>query len=249
MGFVYVLNGWEGSASDSQILQDVITHRNSLKIPHCNYYLVDAGYTNGPKFLAPYKGTQYHVREWAQGARALRNYQEYFNRVHSSARNIIERCFGLLKKRWTILKSPSSYPLKTRSQINIACYLLQNFIRKNMDIDPEEQGSMLEEFSPDGDEAQDEMIDVGKMFVVCGLFMVIMDNKCIWSDEETNAFVGFMEEFVVDGQRDDYGQFKPGTFEKLALKMLEAFPRCTLTAKHYKNKHKRLKENYNFLKT
>ncbi|XLR27029.1 hypothetical protein S83_054929, partial [Arachis hypogaea] len=34
MGFVYVLSGWEGSASDSWILCDAITRRNSLKIPH-----------------------------------------------------------------------------------------------------------------------------------------------------------------------------------------------------------------------
>ncbi|QHO31863.1 uncharacterized protein DS421_8g245150 [Arachis hypogaea] len=73
-----------------------------------------------------------------------------------------------------------------------------------------------------------------------------MENKRMWSDEETLAFVGFMEEFVVDGQRADCGQFKPGTFEKLALKMLEAFPGCTLTAKHCKNKHKRLKEKYQY---
>ncbi|KAL4343779.1 hypothetical protein AHAS_Ahas11G0112500 [Arachis hypogaea] len=76
--------------------------------------------------------------------------------------------------------------------------------------------------------------------------VVEMDNKCMWNYEDTNTFVGFMEEFVVDGQRADYGQFKPGTFEKLALKMLEAFPRCTLTAKHCKNKHKRLKEKYQY---
>ncbi|XP_025611997.1 uncharacterized protein [Arachis hypogaea] len=73
MGFVCVLSGWEGSASDSRVLRDAITRRNSLKIPHGNYYLVDAGYTNGPGFLAPYRGTRYHVREWAQGARAPRN--------------------------------------------------------------------------------------------------------------------------------------------------------------------------------
>ncbi|XLR03616.1 hypothetical protein S83_069814, partial [Arachis hypogaea] len=45
-----------------------------------NYYLVDASYTNDPGFLAPYRGTRYHIRDLAQGARALRNYQEYFNR-------------------------------------------------------------------------------------------------------------------------------------------------------------------------
>ncbi|XP_015965614.1 uncharacterized protein LOC107489377 [Arachis duranensis] len=103
-----------------------------------------------------------------------------------------------------------------------------------MGMDPEEEGSILDEFIPDADEAQDGMIDVK------------MENKRMWSDEETNAFIGFMEESVVDGQRADCGQFKPGTFEKLALKMLEAFPGCTLTAKHRKNKHKRLKEKYQY---
>ncbi|XLV02159.1 hypothetical protein S245_016496, partial [Arachis hypogaea] len=34
MGFVYVLSGWEGSASDSRVLRDAITRRNSFKIPH-----------------------------------------------------------------------------------------------------------------------------------------------------------------------------------------------------------------------
>ncbi|XLT27926.1 hypothetical protein HN873_059218, partial [Arachis hypogaea] len=37
-----------------------------------------------------------------------------------------------------------------------------------------------------------------------------------------------------------------GTFEKVALKMLEAFPICMLIAKHCRNKHKRLKEKYQY---
>ncbi|RYR03902.1 hypothetical protein Ahy_B06g083305 isoform B [Arachis hypogaea] len=55
-----------------------------------------------------------------------------------------------------------------------------------------------------------------------------------------------MEEFVVDGQRADCAQFKYGTFEKPSLKMLEAFPGCTLTTKHCKNKHKQVKEKYQY---
>ncbi|XP_025678907.1 protein ALP1-like [Arachis hypogaea] len=102
MNFVYVLSGWEGSASDSRVLRDAISRRNNLKIPIGNYYLVDAGYTNCKGFLAPYRQTRYHVQEWAYGRNAPRNFREYFNKKHSSARNIIERCFGLLKKRWDI---------------------------------------------------------------------------------------------------------------------------------------------------
>ncbi|MFQ6634674.1 hypothetical protein Gotur_010512, partial [Gossypium turneri] len=36
--------------------------------------------------------------------------EEFFNMKHASARNVIERCFGLLKLRWRILRSPSFYP-------------------------------------------------------------------------------------------------------------------------------------------
>ncbi|XLS75158.1 hypothetical protein HN51_032023 [Arachis hypogaea] len=55
-----------------------------------------------------------------------------------------------------------------------------------------------------------------------------------------------MKECVVDGLKADCGQFRPETFEKLPLKILEAFPTCTLTAKHCKNKYKRLKETYQY---
>ncbi|XLT91232.1 hypothetical protein HN873_012907, partial [Arachis hypogaea] len=54
----------------------------------------------------------------------------------------------------------------------------------------------------------------------------VMMDKHIWRDEETEAFVGFMEEFVVD----DVG----------------GLPNCILTAKHCKNKHKRMKEKYQY---
>ena len=92
------------------------------------------------------------MQEWAQGSRAPRNYQEYFNKKHSSARNIIERCFGLLKKRWAILRSPSFYPIKTQNRIIIAYCLLQNFIRMNMDSDPEENTAIEPEHMPVGED-------------------------------------------------------------------------------------------------
>ncbi|KAK2664249.1 hypothetical protein Ddye_002823 [Dipteronia dyeriana] len=57
---------------------------------------------------------------------------------YSQARNIIEKFFGLLKKRWTILRSPSFYPIRFQGRMIIACALLHNFIRMYMDVDPEE---------------------------------------------------------------------------------------------------------------
>ncbi|XP_020272238.1 uncharacterized protein LOC109847421 [Asparagus officinalis] len=85
--FSYVLPGWEGSTSDSRVLRDALRRPNGLKLPSNKYFLVDAGYTNGPGFLAPYRGTRYHIKSWRENG--PRNYKELFNQRHSSARNTI----------------------------------------------------------------------------------------------------------------------------------------------------------------
>ena len=63
-----------------------------------NYYLCDAGYTNGEWFLASYRGQRYHLNDWSEHHQPITP-QEYFNIKHSQARNCIERYFGILKAR------------------------------------------------------------------------------------------------------------------------------------------------------
>ncbi|KAL8542394.1 hypothetical protein ACS0TY_003313 [Phlomoides rotata] len=138
MRFVYVLTGWEGSAADSRVLRDAIHRNNGLHVPRGNYYLCDNGYPNCEGFLTPYKGVRYHLSEWS--SRQPYTYQEYFNMKHTRARNVIERTFRLLKMRWAILRSPSWYPVKTTNKIIVACCLLHNYIRREMDVDPLEGG-------------------------------------------------------------------------------------------------------------
>ncbi|KAK5819425.1 hypothetical protein PVK06_024425 [Gossypium arboreum] len=135
MQFVYVLPGWEGSVADGRVLQDAISRRHGLKVPHGCYYLVDAGYTNCEGFLAPFRGQRYNLNEWRQGYQQSTP-EEFFNMKHASTRNVIKRCFGLLKLRWGILKSPSFYPVRVHSRIIIACCFLHNFIRTYMSLDP-----------------------------------------------------------------------------------------------------------------
>ncbi|PPD82407.1 hypothetical protein GOBAR_DD20665 [Gossypium barbadense] len=110
MQFVYVLPGWEGSVADGRVLRDAISRRHGLIVPHGCYYLVDAGYTNCEGFLAPFRGQRYHLNQWRQGYQPS-SPQEFFNMKHASTRNVIERCFGLLKLKWGILRSPSFYPI------------------------------------------------------------------------------------------------------------------------------------------
>ena len=40
-------------------------------------------------------------------------YKSFFDMKHSAARNVIERCFGVLENRWAILRSPLFYLIKT----------------------------------------------------------------------------------------------------------------------------------------
>ena len=55
---------------------------------------------------------------------------------HASARNVIERCFGLLKLRWAILRRASFFPIRTQNRIVTACCLIHNLIRREMLTDP-----------------------------------------------------------------------------------------------------------------
>ncbi|KAK2652572.1 hypothetical protein Ddye_012428 [Dipteronia dyeriana] len=150
MQFIYVLPGWEGSTADGRVLRDAIRRANGLRVPYGYYYLVDAGYTNCTGFLAPFHGQRYHLSEWRNG-RQPNSPQEFYNMKHSSARNVIERCFGVIKNRWAILRSPSFYPIKIQNRIIMACCLLHNFIRREM---PDDRNDViLEESDDEADES------------------------------------------------------------------------------------------------
>ncbi|KAK9166341.1 hypothetical protein Scep_001532 [Stephania cephalantha] len=47
---------------------------------------------------------------------------------HAKAKNIIETCFGALKQRWAVLRSPCFYDVKMTTLIIIACVVLHNFL-------------------------------------------------------------------------------------------------------------------------
>ncbi|TYK07193.1 retrotransposon protein [Cucumis melo var. makuwa] len=98
------------------------------------YYLCHVGYPNVEGFLALYRGQRYHVQEWRGVGNVPTTVKEYFNLKYSSARNVIERAFDLLKGRWTILREKLYYPLQVQCRTILACYLLQNLINREMTI-------------------------------------------------------------------------------------------------------------------
>lgn len=82
---------------------------------------------------------------------------------HTRARNIIERAFAVLKMRWGILRSACYYPVKIQTQLILACFLLHNYCRTAMPVDPLDQTTDVYDdqtaAEPDDPNVQGEYID------------------------------------------------------------------------------------------
>ncbi|CAN1774351.1 hypothetical protein LINPERHAP1_LOCUS12911 [Linum perenne] len=96
MRFTYVVAGWEGSVHDARILSIMTTDSNNQfpMPPLGQYYVVDSGFANAPRFLAPFRGYTAHFQEIRRRGRP-KGREENFNYIHSSLRNVIERCCAL----------------------------------------------------------------------------------------------------------------------------------------------------------
>ncbi|KAK3193524.1 hypothetical protein Dsin_024834 [Dipteronia sinensis] len=146
--FKNCLGALDGTYIKVNVLASDRPRTNGFKVPLGYYYLCDAGYPNGEGFLTPYRGQRYHLNDWALPPNTP---QEFFNMKHSSARNVIERAFGLLKGRWTILRGRSYYPVKIQCRIILACCLLHNLIRREMPVNPLEH-TILEDSDSDNED-------------------------------------------------------------------------------------------------
>jgi hypothetical protein len=83
------------------------------------------------------------------------NKEELFNLRHSSLRNVVERIFGVIKRRFCILLIPPEYTMKVQARIPPALCALHNFIRR---YDPDE----IETYITDSDDSSDA-VPFGKL--------------------------------------------------------------------------------------
>ena len=104
--------------------------------------------------ITRYRGTRYHLKEYS--GRAPENPQELFNLRHASLRNVIERTFGVLKKRFPIIASGTEarYHVDTTSEIVLACYILHNFLMTHFSDDQPLDDAELEGTLGDAQSAQ-----------------------------------------------------------------------------------------------
>lgn len=64
VNLLYLCDEWEGSASDVVVLKSALD--DGFQVPRGKYFLVDAGYANTSKFVAPYQIIRYYVKEQGQ---------------------------------------------------------------------------------------------------------------------------------------------------------------------------------------
>lgn len=119
--FSYALFGWEGSAHDSRVLDDA--RNRGLPVIENKFYLGDAGYALSKTVLTPYRGVRYHLNEFAGHGNAPTNFKELFNLRHSSLRNVVERTFGIIKRRFPILVRMSPYSFASQCNLVQCCFL------------------------------------------------------------------------------------------------------------------------------
>ncbi|KAF0703189.1 hypothetical protein AaE_015505 [Aphanomyces astaci] len=111
--FTYVLAGWEGSAGDGKTVYDIM----------------DAGFALTTKCLTPYRSTRYHLKEFGRGRQGPQTKEELFNLRHAMLRNVIERIFGILKRRFPVLGTPVQYDYGFQVELVMALCVVHNFIR------------------------------------------------------------------------------------------------------------------------
>ncbi|CAH9134645.1 unnamed protein product [Cuscuta epithymum] len=163
MCFTFVLPGWEGSAHDTRIFYSALRDPSkNFPQPHQDkYYLVDAGYPNVKGFLSPYKGNKYHIPDFKRAA-SYNNQYEVFNHVHSSLRSVIERSFGVWKKKFQIMDTmPVNIGWNDQICLVPATMAVHNFIRKNDPSDDDffEAEGRQGATSSSGDEEEDDTLD------------------------------------------------------------------------------------------
>ncbi|XP_020872958.1 putative nuclease HARBI1 [Arabidopsis lyrata subsp. lyrata] len=134
MLFTYIWNGAPGSCHDTAVLAMAQRSDSEFPLPPSEkYYVVDSGYPNKQGFLAPYRSSRnsvvrYHMSSFHSGP-PPRNKMEMFNRCHASLRSIIERTFGVWKKKWRILTDFPRYSIHVQKRVVMATMGLHNFIK------------------------------------------------------------------------------------------------------------------------
>ena len=121
--------------------------------------------------MAPYRGVRYHLKEQKQANLKPQNAKELFNLRHALLRNVVERIFGVTKRKFKILGIGTEYSIDTQVHLVLGLLGLYNFISLH-------EGESIEDIENEDQEINDEIEDneVEEPFVR-GSIASIMDKR------------------------------------------------------------------------
>jgi hypothetical protein len=135
---------WPGSVHDSRIFRNSDIYQVLKSTQAYGHYLIgDSGYGIAPWLLTPFPS---HTTSPSE-----RNY----NKIYAKDRVIIERCFGMLKRRFPMMGYVIRVKLSNVSSLIVAAFVLHNIAKflKDEDFEDEPQPNQ----DSDSDEEQDLM--------------------------------------------------------------------------------------------
>lgn len=116
---------WPGSVHDSTIFNDSAINAQFINGNFDNYYLLgDSGYPCKTYLLTPILNA--------------RNPSEIaYSNAHRSTRSVVERCFGVVKRRFPCLSVGLRSAVNKTLGIIVACFVLHNIAVEDNDNEPE----------------------------------------------------------------------------------------------------------------
>lgn len=133
--FSYVLAGAEGSMNDATLIRHALSG-GKFRLPPDRYYVADAGFGIQRGIVIPFPNTRYHLQDWRNADKPPESAKELYNLRHSRVRVIVEQTFGMLKRRWKIIRSSApEYSINDQVSIVYAVTGLHNFILASSKID------------------------------------------------------------------------------------------------------------------
>ena len=122
-----VVAKWPGSVHDSRVFNTSKTRAKLENQAFNGWLLGDKGYACKKYLMTPCY-------------RQNNEPEQRYNRSHATTRNVIERMFGAMKRKFAILQSRIRYKLDTTLATIVACMVLWNFLRqRNEPIDYEDE--------------------------------------------------------------------------------------------------------------
>lgn len=126
---------WPGSVHDSRILKNSLLFQFMNSIQTDAIILGDEGYGISNWLMVPFRNPQSES-------------EKAFNRIMTSERVIIERCFGMLKRRFPILAYKIRLSVSDAPKIILCCVILHNISKHLNETDCEFEDEEFENEDP-----------------------------------------------------------------------------------------------------